>query len=258
MDHGLEALRRRDEELARIRDAAQGPLIQPLHEAIRKAQEDALALQDNPELIRAAQERVSAEERLLASEKARIWRDKVLKFAPVRCARKAFELEPWPGVEAVRTWLDEGCPYDLVLRGGRGTGKTSAAVEAVRRWVEPEVELDEGGNARERPTTRKPCVSWLRPHALISAIEHSYDPSAPQLRKYVVIEDMGRETREEFVEAFCELLDREEHTILITTNLTKVQMRERYKDERIFDRLCERARPFDIPGESRRKRQGDF
>jgi DNA replication protein DnaC len=248
----LEDLKRRDQELATAREVL-GNREVPASRANFKAMVADLPVVSDEELRAADAGRVKR----LGDFKQRLWRAKVFDAAPVRVVRKVFELEQRPAVQAVQKWLDDGCQHDLVLRGGVGTGKSTAACLAVKHWCEPDVALDAAGEPYEKQTTKELCVSWLRPHALVSAVEHAYDSSAPKLRKYVVLEDIGRETRPEFVEAFCELLDRDGHTILITTNLKRDQMRERY-DVRVLERLAERARPVDVPGESMRRKDVGF
>lgn len=187
------------------------------------------------------------------------WRDRVLGITRSWVASTVFDRprETFPARAVVR-WLSEGCkPSVLVLRGGVGVGKTSAAVLAVRQWCKPGVFMSASGPALVHGVGVNQ-VSWLRPDQLVSAIMHEYDPSWKPLCPHVVIDDLGRETRAEFVEALCELLDRD-HTVLITTNLTKDAMKARYgKDPRLLDRLRHRAKAVDIPGETLRKKNGDF
>ena len=191
--------------------------------------------------------------------KTSVWRDNVFAATGSWAAKTVFSenMKQTPALRAVGKWVDDGCPSALVLRGGVGVGKTTAACMAVKRWTEPRVFWGEMGPAQDyRGRVR---VTWLRPDQLVSAIMHSYDDKAPQLHKYIVIDDLGRETRAEFVESLCELFDRDGHTILITTNLNKEQMRRRYeKEPRLIDRFCDRAIAIDLGGDSLRKRNEDF
>lgn len=225
-------------------------------EAAERARLELERLEADPEYQakKAAKQEELERKREIAKQQA--WRDRVASAVPLRVARNLGEaLEQTPAVKAIDSWLLGGRSTDIVLRGGVGTGKSTAAAYAVKRLVEPPTpDLLEGNfYIPHQPFT---CC-WLRPDALVSAIMHAYDDKAPKLAPYVVIDDLGRETRSEFVEAFCDLLDREGHTLIITTNLNREEMRKRY-DLRVLDRLKERAIAFDIPGESMRKGKGDF
>lgn len=193
-----------------------------------------------------------------AASKDRMWRDLVAICAPVRVARLAWEPKETHAVKVATKWVEGGCATDLVLRGGVGTGKSTAAAVAVKLLLEPPLPVwRPSGIALASELSKGVTVTWLRPDSLVSAVMHAYDDKAPRLHEYIVIDDLGRETRADFAEAFCELLDREGHTLLITTNLTRDEMRQRY-DLRILDRLNERASAFDIPGESMRSQKGGF
>lgn len=224
-------------------------------EAIARLQREAMAA--IPEGDAEAQRR----ERECDAFKQKLWRERVLEITRSWVAKNAFA--PALDTQAllgVRKWLGDGCQHALVLRGGVGTGKTSAACFAVRHWSEPKVYWDEGrAEPREDPASSAPRVTWLRPDQLVSAVMHDYDERSPRLHRYVVIDDLGRETRAEFVECLCELFDRDGHVVLVTTNMTKEQMRERYKREpRLMDRLRDRARPLDIGHDTLRRKTGDF
>jgi DNA replication protein DnaC len=219
----LDALKQRDAELAAARarlEAAEAKAdengLGDLATYFRRQAEAAIT-EPSAEML----ERQKRRQEKLDAFKDRRWRDKVCAAAPVRAVRSAFDPKPTPAVQAVQRWLDGGCKKDLVLRGGVGTGKTTAACVAVKHWCEPKVFLDDAGNGQEESSSEPLTVLWLRPNALVSAIEHAYDQSAPKLRPFVVLDDLGRETRPEFVESFTELLDRDGHVLLITTNLTK-------------------------------------
>lgn len=250
----LEYLRARDQELARKRAELDADERTSAPDPL-----SALLLDTRPDgCLAPLDQQAKTNARRLAEFKERTWRAKVRDVANVRVASKVFgELKPTPALTAIRQWLESGCEHDFVLRGGLGTGKSTAACYAVRHWCEPDVYVSEVGEPFERSQSKLPVVSWLRPNALVSAIEHDYDAAAPRLHRFVVIEDLGRETRPEFVESFCELLDRDGHTLLITTNLTRKQMRERY-EPRVIDRLNDRAEAFDVPGESMRRKDGSF
>lgn len=196
----------------------------------------------------------------VAEYKNKTWLDRVLEVTRSASAHTAFTaMRRTTALFGIQKWLEAGCPNAIVLRGGVGAGKTTAACYAVRHWLEPDVVWDEGTGAPWVNEARGQNVTWLRPDQLVSAIMHDYDERSPVLRKYVVIDDMGRETRGEFVEALCELFDRNGHTILITSNLPKDEMRKRYaKEPRLISRLAHHARAVDCPEESLRKKNGDF
>lgn len=200
-------------------------------------------------------------ERELAKFKAKLWRDRVMAITRSWVAKNAFDpaAKRTPALIGVQRWLADGGRHALVIRGPVGVGKTSAACFAVRQWCEPKVHLNGGGEPVEEPTSAKPRVTWLRPDQLVSAIMHDYDERSPRLHAHVVIDDLGRETRAEFIECLCELLDRDGHTLLITSNLTKPQMAKRYeKEPRLIDRLKGQARALDLEGASLRPQGGDF
>lgn len=232
------------------------PNLARWHEAAERARLEIERLEADPEYqAKKAAERADLG-RKLESAKQQAWRDRVASAVPLRVARNLGDaLEQTPAVKAIDSWLLGGCSTDIVLRGGVGTGKSTAAAYAVKRLVEPPTPNFLEGNYYV-PLQPFTCC-WLRPDALVSAVMHAYDDKAPRLAPYVVIDDLGRETRAEFVEAFCDLLDREGHTLIITTNLNREEMRKRY-DLRVLDRLKERAIAFDIPGDSMRKGKGDF
>lgn len=216
----------------------------------RIALEQMQSLPEQPE-----RERKAAVE--LEAFKQKLWREQVQTITGVWVARNAFlpAAQYSPAQRVVSQWLADGCPYSLMLRGGVGTTKTSAACLAVKTWCEPSCFYADSTKPQVDPVSMRARVTWLRPDQLVSAVMHSYDEKAPRLHKYVVIDDMGRETRGEFVEALCELFDRDGHTILLTSNLTKEAMRKRYTDVRLVDRLRERVVAIDIQGNSMRPQQ---
>lgn len=158
--------------------------------------------------------------------------------------------ENWPATRAVKRWLAGGAYKHLVLQGAVGCGKSVGAAVAVKQWVQP-------------GETFSP-VSWLMPEELISAIFHSYDPNAPKLARYIVIDDMGTEKRDDFAVALCKLLDRTGHTIIITTNLAVTHddpaktFVGRYKDPRLISRMNDTCVRYQVPGGDRRSKAGGF
>jgi len=207
----------------------------------------AAELLDSPE-SRAA--RAEADRRAaLATEKSKAaeWRDNLRKYAPIPTWEKAWEAGATHSVQTVDTWFAEGCKKHLWLFGPVGCGKTISAAHAVKRWVEPGT--FEGDNP----------VSWLRPAQLVSAVFHAYDSQAPKLARRVVIEDVGyRKLPEDFEDAMCDLLDRQGMTIIVTSNMTTLEFRERFKELRFLDRLGDTSMAVRLKGESLRSKGGGF
>lgn len=164
-------------------------------------------------------------------------------------------------VKAVADWIASGSDRSLVLRGGVGTGKSTAAAHFIKHVLRPESGFSEYEGGRHPKASAMnlrdmPCY-WLKPDRLVSAVLHSYDPASPRLAPEFVVDDMGRETKADFAEALCEVLDQGKHRMVITTNLTRAQFRERY-DLRLVDRMNECCAAFDVPGKSMRNQDGGF
>lgn len=205
---------------------------------------------------------LEAEEDLSSGPVRKSWMDRVEDACPVANWIHVFAS---PDVEtiattAVKKLFGHGneLTRNLVLRGGVGTGKTTAACIAVSKYLAPRVTKAAGEYGPYMITSRHSReVSWLRPDELVSAVLHSYDSSSPKLASMLIVDDMGRETKADFPEALCTILDSGRHRLLITTNLTKQQMRERY-DLRLIDRLNEHCVAVDVPGKSMRRQDGGF
>lgn len=181
------------------------------------------------------------------AEHAQQWRLNIAKYAPVAKWRAAWNPKRTEALDLMREWMrgDHGDRH-LGLCGPKGIGKTIAAVSWVKSLVEP-------GKFRGNP------VVWLRPDDLVSAVCHSYDPDSPRLARNIVLDEMGEERREDFVHAMRKLLDKDGHRILITSNLTREQMRSRYGHDVAFcDRLEHVAQCFYLGGESLRSNDGGF
>lgn len=190
-------------------------------------------------------------------------RARMTKLVPRQPAEMAFTGRETAAVKAVRRWMSaKDSTRHLVLRGGVGTGKSSAAAVYARSLVEPRKFEDLNGNIgdyRVQLSSGRDRLRavWVRPDQLVSAVMHAYDDKSPKLGHGFVVDDMGRETKADFAEALCTVLDSGEHRMVITTNLTQSQMRERY-DARLLDRMNELCVAFDVPGESMRPRDGGF
>lgn len=149
-----------------------------------------------------------------------------------------------PAAKAAIDWATKDGKRVLLIRGGVGVGKTVAAAMAAKAVA-----------SLARTTA---SISWQRPNDFVSGMLHTYDANAPMIgRDLAIIDDVGRETKVDFCEALCSAIDDEDMRLVITTNLTKDQFRERY-DVRLIDRLKEVGRALDVKGESRRNRSEDF
>jgi hypothetical protein len=157
-----------------------------------------------------------------------------------------------PAVQAVRRWSESESPRHLVLRGGVGVGKSVAAATWLLELATLRLDSFPGSAPFERGK-----MAWVRPDQLVSGVMHAYDKTARPPAFSFVLDDMGRETKPDFQEALTAILDGGDHTMIITTNLTKEQLRQRY-DARLVDRMNEACIAFDVPGKSMRKQDGGF
>lgn len=163
---------------------------------------------------------------------------------PDRDAIERGGYERTKAVQQVTAWLESG-PAGLVLCGGVGVGKTFAAGVALWR-------LGGGDSVRalEIPQRTDPWGDEGRRYRQV-------DPNAHVL----VIDDLGVErdpANPRWAEAFERLIDARASgggRTLLTTNLRKVMLRERYGD-RIADRLNHFARAAEIAGKSMRRQGG--
>lgn len=198
-----------------------------------------------PETQAEAEERhaqfVADEKARQAENELRSWKARLRKCAPISRWECAWEPKPTEAVKAVEAWIASGCQRHMVLFGGVGCGKSVAAACAVKHWVK-------NGDP----------VTWLTHDELVSAVLHAYDDRSPRIYRKVVIDDMGRERKPEFADALCDLLDMPDVTILITSNLTTPQFKERYTDPRLLDRLNDSCAGVRIKSPSMRAGNGGF
>lgn len=216
----------------------------------------------DPEAAALEASRVAAEEQRKADALQAEWRRRMAARVPKRPAELAFAGFDTPSTKAVRDWMASGTDRSLVLRGGVGAGKSTAAALYAKKLLEPTIHQVwdfEMGRARQRGFTdeHEGLAVWLRPDQLVSAVLHDYDENSPKLNHGFVLDDMGRETKSDFTEALCAVLDGGKHKLVITTNETKQQMRDRY-DLRLLDRMNELCVAFDVPGKSLRDQGGNF
>ena len=195
------------------------------------------AVPDDPaELERRREER---EER-----KRRVWLDAALDVARLRCVRFICENPDAKSLalDVTKDWYESKDHPHLLLRGTTGTGKSVAAAWLVRERVNP----DRKGSK---------AIAWLYPDDVCSAVMHAWSDTAPKLAPFVVVDELGTETRPEFTTALSRLLDRDGTRVLFTTNLSAADFLARYgKDERFTSRAGGAVRVEDIAGRDRRKR----
>jgi adenylate kinase family enzyme len=216
----------------------------------------------DPDAQRLEADRKTVAQRRQAEAVEAEWRRRVAARVPKRPAELAFSCNETPSTRMVRQWMDSGTDRSLVLRGGVGAGKSTAAALYAKKLVEPTIHQVwdfEMGQPRQRSFTDEHAglAVWVRPDQLVSAVLHDYDENSPKLNHGFVLDDMGRETKSDFTEALCAVLDGGKHKMVITTNETKQQMRERY-DLRLLDRMNECCVAFDVPGKSLRDQGGNF
>lgn len=204
----------------------------------------------------------AAERERLEAAKIAAWRQRVQAVVPVLDVDELF-VEPVESqaLTAARKWHDAPQGHGLVLRGGCGVGKTFALAKIVCWWLEPKIIETTGGWLAYSPP---PDISWLRPDELVSAVLHAYDAKAPKLHRHIVIDDIGRETKADFTEALCRVLETRvandrwnpgPHVVIGSTNCSKAEMRQRY-DLRLLERLNERCIAVDVRGPSLRPQSG--
>jgi DNA replication protein DnaC len=156
----------------------------------------------------------------------------------------------------VKKWLEADTSDNLVLRGGIGSCKTSAACYAVRMWVEPKI-VRTTCNALE-VRVQEPCVTWMRPDALVTAMRKAWSPDALPLHRYIVIDDLGTESDGRFEDCLEELLEKAEHKIIMTTNVLKPEWQARYPSARLISRFRGHCVARDITTPDQRRGSDDF
>lgn len=138
--------------------------------------------------------------------------------------------------KAVDAWLASPTAF-LILRGGKGTGKTVATLAAIGRI---------GGSLL---TSLEMARAWKQEHAEAQQLRASAIGS-----RLLVIDDLGTEPdRASGAVAFQELVNRRQGGVrtIITTNLSREQMTTAY-DERTIDRLRHGGVMVSLRGESMR------
>lgn len=140
-----------------------------------------------------------------------------------------------------RTWWTDRTRPVLLLSGGTGTGKTIAAAALVAAHYR---------------------AHWCRADDLVRTFAGFFGDAAARQQALkssplLVIEDLGVELdAERMLPALLEVLDDRlsaaQHPTVITTNLNKKQIRERYPNARLFSRLREHAQWVALTGEDMR------
>lgn len=202
-----------------------------LPEAILRVLNTATSISDEEAL-----RRERAAERLAADSRRAEWVGAFERAVKVRAKAAVLRgVDDRLAIQSVNRWLTGTEKPNLMLRGNPRTGKTVGAAYAVWRWLEP---VKPRGQAL-----------FLNPDQVISAMVHDYDQHSPRLDgvTLVVVDDIGCETRPGFGEAWRRLLDYADVSLVMTTNLTKPEMRERYPDRRLLRRLLETTRAIDLP-----------
>lgn len=245
-DEAIKRIRERDAQLAEARKhlrlVTEGEGFKP---PVRLADFDWSLPEPTPEELEAAEARQKAD----AAKRARLEEQQerqrqaaaLSKLPPNLAETLRGELHQTQASIAALEW-ERGSGRVLLLRGGVGVGKSVAAAMV----------------AQASALRYRDSISWHRPADFASAVLHSYSDDAPKLgRDLVVVDDLGRETRTDVGEALCALIDDTATRMVLTTNLSREEFRERY-DVRLIDRLGEVGTAITLKGESRRKKGGAF
>ena len=134
----------------------------------------------------------------------------------------------------------------IILFGDVGVGKTMDLLYITRRIYREQKDYEE----RDNPEI--PVAYYFMP-ALFNLLHQG---GKPAIKKYVILDDWGREYVIDFslsqFESFIEEIYSREIRLVITTNLTKEQFINREGWLRITDRVREICATLEIPGRSMR------
>ena len=134
----------------------------------------------------------------------------------------------------------------IILFGDVGVGKTMDLLYITRRIYREQKDYEE----RDNPEI--PVAYYFMP-ALFNLLHQG---GKPAIKKYVILDDWGREYVIDFslsqFESFIEEIYSREIRLVITTNLTKEQFINREGWLRITDRVREMCATLEIPGRSMR------
>ena len=136
----------------------------------------------------------------------------------------------------------------IILFGDVGVGKTMDLLYITKRIYTEQKDYD------ERYNPEIPVAYYFMP-ALFNLLHQG---GKPAIKKYVILDDWGREYVIDFslsqFESFIEEIYSREIHLVITTNLTKEQFINREGWLRITDRVREMCSMLEIPGRSMRHR----
>ena len=134
----------------------------------------------------------------------------------------------------------------IIIFGDVGVGKTMDLVYTISRIYKEQPDYN------ERDTPEIPISYYFMP-ALFNLLHQG---GKPAIKKYVILDDWGREYATDFsfsqFEGFIEEIYGKEIRLVITTNLTKEQFLNRDGWLRITDRVREMCSMLEIPGRSMR------
>lgn len=154
------------------------------------------------------------------------------------------DLPPSPPVDAAREWAQD--PHGgLLLVGPVGTGKS---------WIAGALAVEFGAPGH---------AHWWSAKAYLRALKADMDAPGPRplpakvaARRLLVLDDLGAERPTEWaVKELGDLIDdryEAETLLVVTTNLTADQRRERY-GERIASRLAQMCQTVPVTGADRRR-----
>jgi DNA replication protein DnaC len=227
------------------------------------------AKQDAEQDRRAEEKRVEDErrERAAAARRRTEWITYYSASVPAEVAESVYDRDE-VDTEATRlakAWLASDKPC-LVLSGGVGTGKTVAALVAMREatglWV-PKAGATTGWVDGVLCHFAHRVSPIIRAHKLAAAVDpwkHERDAGIEPYEltdRFLVLDDLGAEMDEaRFHQALFAVVDGRQSPrtrTLITTNLRREELRPKYGD-RIADRLNAMAKVVQLKGASMRDR----
>jgi len=136
----------------------------------------------------------------------------------------------------------------IILFGDVGVGKTTDLVYIIKRIYR------EQGDYNDRDDPDIPIAFYF----MRNLFNILHQGGKATIRKYVILDDWGREYATDFsfsqFEGFIEEIYGKEIRLVITTNLTKEQFLNRDGWLRITDRVREMCAVLEIPGKSMRHR----